>query len=87
MGRYFKLWGDHYSFPAEAKGVGKIDIRPKSICVTSNYAPEDIWADEQTHAPIYRRYKVYEVKPQRDLAVEEGQLVGRPTGEFEWIPK
>lgn len=58
LGRYLKLWGDHYSFPADFKHQGKLDIRPKKIIVTSNYAPREIWSDEKTFEPIERRYKL-----------------------------
>lgn len=58
LGRYFKLWGDHYAFPADMKNQGKRDIRPRKVIITSNYLPEEIWDDEKTWQPIRRRYKV-----------------------------
>lgn len=61
LGHYFKIWGDHYAFPAEVKG-SKINLRPKSIIITSNYHPADIWSDSQTVEPILRRYEVVEFK-------------------------
>lgn len=60
LGRYLKLWGDHYAFPADFKHQGKLDIRPKKMIITSNYAPRDIWTDEKTYEPIERRYKLVE---------------------------
>ena len=45
LGEHIKRWGDRYSFPAEIKG-GKIDIRPERLIVTSNYAPCDVWDDD-----------------------------------------
>lgn len=60
LGRYIKLWGDHYSFPACFKHQGKLDIRPKKIIITSNYEPSDIWNDPRTSEPIERRYKKIE---------------------------
>lgn len=58
LGRYIKLWGDHYAFPADMKNQGKLDIRPSMVIITSNYAPDEIWNDEKTYAPITRRYKL-----------------------------
>lgn len=60
LGRYIKLWADHYAFPADSKHQGKIDIRPKKIIITSNYSPEEIWGDEKTYGPINRRFKLVE---------------------------
>lgn len=58
MAHHLKIWGDHYPFIAESKGGAKM-IRPKKIIITSNYTPEDIWGfDEQSRAPIERRYKI-----------------------------
>lgn len=57
LGYHFKIWGDHYAFPAEVKG-SKINLRPKTIIITSNYHPSEIWPDAQTLEPILRRYKV-----------------------------
>lgn len=56
LGRYIKLWGDHYAFPADMKCQGKRDIRPKRVIITSNYTPEEIWNDARTYEPIKRRY-------------------------------
>lgn len=57
MGYHLKIWGDMYAFTAEVKG-GTIMIRPKTIVVTSNYTPEQIWEDNNTLDPILRRYQV-----------------------------
>jgi len=64
LGRYVKLWCDHYAFPADMKCQGKRDIRPHLVIFTSNYHPNEIWADEKTWEPIVRRCKMlYYAKP------------------------
>lgn len=74
LGRYLKLWGDHYSFPAQSKFEGKRDIRPGRIIVTSNYHPKDIWSDERTWQPILRRYKLVEYRAPALDGLEQGSL-------------
>jgi hypothetical protein len=49
-----KRWLDHYPFLAPIKGSYKL-IRPKTIIVTSNYHPLEIWTDPQSYDPILRR--------------------------------
>jgi len=61
MGYNLKIWADHRSFIAEIKG-GAIYVRPKTIIVTSNYHPRDIWDDPNTVEPILRRFKIVEFK-------------------------
>lgn len=79
MGYHLKIWGDRYAFIAESKGSSRY-IRPKIICVTSNWKPQDIWDDESTLAPILRRFKVVHFKSIVDA------VVGDPTVE-ERIPE
>lgn len=57
---YLKRWADRYSFTCENKGGGMC-IRPKTIIITSQYKPEEIWTDQQTLDAIYRRYKLIEL--------------------------
>lgn len=51
-----KRMADRYPFPAESKGTGKVQIRPRQIIVTSNFTIEEIWPDEKDHGPIKRRF-------------------------------
>lgn len=57
LAHYLKIWMDEYAFSGEIKG-GAISLRPAVICVTSQYAIEDIWQDQETIDAIRRRCKV-----------------------------
>jgi len=51
-----KRWADRYPFPAEQKGLGKIQIRPKQIIVTSNFSIIEIWPNPKDHEPLMERF-------------------------------
>jgi hypothetical protein len=59
LGHHIKQWTDHYAFTAEQKGTS-IRIRPKIICVTSNYKIEEIWFGVMEKA-ITRRFITIEM--------------------------
>lgn len=59
MSHFLKIWADIHPFNAEVKG-GSIKIRPRLVCVTSNYMISDIWkpdADEALYQAINRRFQ------------------------------
>lgn len=60
VGRFFKLWTDHYPFKGHVKHKPSILIRPKKLFFTSNYKPSEIWSDHKTWSPIERRCKLIE---------------------------
>lgn len=66
MGYHLKIWADRYAFNAEIKGSSRF-IRPKVICVTSNYHPKEIWDDDSTLGPIMRRFKIVHFRSLRDV--------------------
>lgn len=60
IGYYLKIWGDHYAFNAEVKG-GMLKVRPKTVVVTSQYHPRDVFKDHETLSAITRRFKIKQV--------------------------
>lgn len=59
MSHWFKVWSDHYPFPAEVKSAC-MTIRPRCIVVTSNYTIEQCFPRAADYTAIYRRYQVVE---------------------------
>jgi len=57
MGDFLKIWGDRYGFRGEVKHLTTV-LRPKKIVVTSNYHPEELWADKNVVDPILRRFNL-----------------------------
>lgn len=61
MGHLMKIWLDRYGFTAETKGSA-MHIRPKTVIVTSNYLPEDLWGNDLVMAEAIRqRCKFYHI--------------------------
>lgn len=62
LGYHLKIWADRYAFSAEVKG-STVMIRPKTLIITSNYHPKEIWGDSNnTLEPILRRFKITQFK-------------------------
>lgn len=61
LGHHLKIWSDRYAFAAEQKG-STIQIRPKSVMVTSNYSIAEIFGDDPALAKaLLRRFDVFQV--------------------------
>lgn len=58
-----KKWAQHKPFPGEDKYGGFKVIRPKTIIVTSNYHPDEIWKNTKEVEPISRRFKIIKLDP------------------------
>nr|QXP08343.1 MAG: replication associated protein [Arizlama virus] len=71
MGYHLKIWGDRYAFIVETKGSSQY-IRPKQLCVTSNYHPKDIWQDETTLEPILARFNVVQFCYEHETPLDHG---------------
>lgn len=58
IGKFLKLWADHYPFPAEIKGSHLGLIRPDQIIVTSNWPIDEMFTEPNVLKPLKRRFKV-----------------------------
>jgi hypothetical protein len=77
LGSHIKRWADKYAFPAEVK-FGFINIRPKTIIVTSQYPLNAMFPDVETYDAVKRRFKVVhipEVYSSRGVHVDRGSGV------------
>ena len=63
IGKFLKLWGDHYPFPAEIKGSHLGLIRPESIIVTSNWPMNEVFTEPNVLKPLERRFQVIHKVP------------------------
>lgn len=66
LGDHLKRWADHYPFTAEVKG-GACTLRPKSIIVTSNYHPNEIFEDISMAEAVVRRFNIVSVEELKKL--------------------
>lgn len=80
---YMKIWSDHYPFNAEVKG-GMLNIRPKTIIVTSQFTIEQCFGDQPealeaisrrftyrlSYVPLFNQL-VWEKNHSRDITSEE----------------
>lgn len=57
LSHHLKIWADRYGCTGETKG-GCIPLNYKTLVITSNYQPEDLWDDPILVAAIRRRFKV-----------------------------
>lgn len=62
LAHYLKQWCDRYVFQGDVKYSHTGLIRPKAICVTSNWHPKDLFTDPNDLEPILRRFKIKEFK-------------------------
>ncbi|UOF79816.1 rep protein [Circoviridae sp.] len=60
LSEHLKEWADHYPFNCERKG-SCCEINFKCLIITSNWAIEEIWQDENVVEPLLRRFRVYRV--------------------------
>lgn len=85
LGYYLKIWADRYVFTGEVKG-SSVKLRPKSIIVTSQYRPEDIFGKETRDGWIPEEPAVDAIRRRMFVVtVDQGQLRSELLDQpFEW---
>lgn len=88
MGKYFKQWCDEKVFRVELKHGGKV-IRPKRICITSNWRIDQCWLDDRIVKPMQRRFHEHEFtevidqslmpRPEKRQRIADGVQIARET--------
>lgn len=71
MGEMLKRWCGNEPFLAECKGGNTRYIRPKTMIVTCNWSPKEIWEEEQHLEPIERRFKVKNIIAKGKEGIEQ----------------
>lgn len=67
LGHYLKIWSDKWSCTGETKG-GTVNLRHRLFIVTSNYAPWDLFKDDDVMGEaVTRRFKLIEKLEKNDL--------------------
>ena len=54
LGHYLKIWTDKYATSGETKG-GTINLQYKTLVITSNYTPDQLWPDDPIMAQAIKR--------------------------------
>lgn len=58
LGHYLKIWADKWSCTGEVKG-GTVPLVHETFIITSNYLPQELWAEDQNmQNAILRRFKI-----------------------------
>lgn len=82
MAWYLKIWADKYPFLAQTKGSHQW-ARPKVVCVTSNFHPNEIWYEGKLRDAIKDRFIFKEVKGENYRAKEKRKTVDEMLDEVE----
>ena len=68
LAHYVKIWTDIYTFLAEVKGAHVANCRPSMFFITTNYTPEELFAEIPNElAPFLRRFLCYHFFDQKHL--------------------
>lgn len=68
LGHYLKIWTDKYATSGETKG-GTINLQYKTIVITSNYTPDQLWPDDPIMAQAIKRRCLMNHKQFKDSKV------------------